>query len=285
METYELVLADPAKNITLLVLTPVPAEDRAAVAVKLLAHPSLRAEQAGFAVPPHSKNALGRLEMMGGEFCGNAARSFGLYMARAAGLRNRRGSPGQAQRVLVECSGAENPVPVRVNLETGWAEAEIPPPLYTRSLAWEGRVLPVCVFPGITHLIAPGIEPGEKTFFALKRAVEAAGPPAGESPDALGVLFLETPEDPGGEAAMTPAVYVYKTGSLVFESSCGSGSAAVGIWKSRDLADGEARYRVRQRGGTIEVRVVKRGGLVETAAIGGPVTLRPLTLPAGTCRD
>ena len=260
--TYDLVLADPANNITLLVLTPVAAADRAGLARRLLQDPALGAEQVGFAVPPRLAGAevYGRLEMMGGEFCGNAARSFGLYAAARAGIQG-------ARRVRIECSGAERPVPIRVDTGASWAEAEMPNPLFQDTLRFAGRSLPVWVFPGITHIIAARLVPSRETFFAIKALFErAAGPP-----EALGVLFLDALE-----RAMIPCVYVYKTGSLVFESSCGSGSAALALHKTRDLADGEAAYRIRQPGGVIEARVVKRAGAVALTAAGGPVRLRTL---------
>jgi diaminopimelate epimerase len=90
-------------------------------------------------------------------------------------------------------------------------------------------------------------------------------------------MFAGTPAgQTAADDAMTPAVYVYGTDSLVFESSCGSGSAALAVCKSRPLVDGEARYRIRQPGGIIETRVVKRAGAAVSVAIGGPVTLEEL---------
>jgi diaminopimelate epimerase len=91
--------------------------------------------------------------------------------------------------------------------------------------------------------------------------------------DGLGVMFYD-------EAArlMVPAVYVYGTDSLVFESSCGSGSAALAVWLSRELRDVERRYEVVQPGGTIEVRVGRRGGEITGISIGGPVGLRDVSL-------
>jgi diaminopimelate epimerase len=131
---YEIVIADPAKNITVFVLTPVPQAERAEVARALLADPSLKAEQVGFVLPPSQgaplvggvtlrrASPLWRLEMMGGEFCGNAARSFGLYVARRTGLS------GQVF-LEVEISGARTPVKVWVDVEQGLAEASMPPAL------------------------------------------------------------------------------------------------------------------------------------------------------------
>jgi diaminopimelate epimerase len=265
---YDLLIADPAKNITAFVLNPVPPEARAALSAAILSDPALGVEQAAFVVPPGREgNRYWRLEMMGGEFCGNAARSFGLYAAGKMGLRGRH-------TVVIESSGASAPITVRVDTEAGRAEAEIPGPRLITALDFEGRALPVCVFEGITHVLAPDLEPDRETFFAIKAAFESGAP---FLPGAFAVMFAGSSADrTAADDAMTPAVYVYGTDSLVFESSCGSGSAALAVCKSRPLDDGEARYRIRQPGGIIETRVIKRAGTAVSVAIGGPVTLKEL---------
>ncbi|MDR1278563.1 MAG: hypothetical protein LBK02_07420 [Treponema sp.] len=276
---YEIVLADPAKNITVFVLNPVA--DQAAAARELLADPGLKAEQVGFVIPPAGEGGLWRLRMMGGEFCGNAARSFGLFVAREQGLVGE-------QTVFIGMSGAAENLPVRVHVEEGRAVVEVPGPLALDTLDFEGRSLPVYVFDGITHVIAPDISPDTKVFSRIRDSIEgkfgrpAAGQPAatGQPPAAgqpvaaglplaaLGVLFYDT-----AAAFMRPGVYVYATGSLVFESSCGSGSAALALWKTGNLGDGETVCEVKQPGGLIEVRVRRRGGKVCGLSIGGKVTL------------
>ncbi|MDR0376563.1 MAG: hypothetical protein LBH70_02095, partial [Spirochaetaceae bacterium] len=267
---YNLLIADPAKNITAFVLNQVPANARAALSAALLADPALGAEQAAFVIPPgRGSNRLWRLEMMGGEFCGNAARSFGLYVAGKTGLRGRG-------TVVIESSGAAAPIPVRVDTDNGWAEVEIPGPRSMTTLDFEGRALTVCAFDGITHVIAPDLRPGKESFFAIKSAFEEGAP---SLPGAFGVLFAGPPAD-GADTAMTPVVYVYGTDSLVFESSCGSGSAALAsalaLRKSGGIDGAEVRYRIRQPGGIIETRVVTRAGAVVSVAMGGLVTLRDL---------
>ncbi|MDR2403313.1 MAG: hypothetical protein LBD78_04725 [Spirochaetaceae bacterium] len=286
---YDLIIADPAKNITAFVLNQTPsrmgADLRAALAGALLADPAIGAEQAAFVLPPGREgNRHWRLEMMGGEFCGNAARSFGLYVAGKTGLHGRH-------RVIIESSGLSVPIPVQTDTETGRAEAEIPGPSVMTTLNFEGRSLPVCIFEGITHVLAPDLEPDRERFFAIKAAFERT---VRSLPGAFGILFAGSPAGhaavdaaPPPDAAgaspadaavlsMTPAVYVDGTDSLVFESSCGSGSAALAVYRSRNLRDGEGRYRIAQPGGIIEVRIVKRAGAAASVAIGGRVTLREL---------
>ena len=65
--------ADPAGNTTVFVLDPIEKAQRAAIAEQIMAIPFLKAEQVGYACPPED-GVDGRMEMMGGEFCGNALR-------------------------------------------------------------------------------------------------------------------------------------------------------------------------------------------------------------------
>ena len=111
-------LADPAGNITLLVTTPVPREDHPALAAGLLSIPELHAEQVGFLVPPQGEGVI-RLEMMGGEFCGNALRCAGLYYAVQQGRR-------RAGRFPVEVSGYDKALSVQVNPLANQVSAEMP---------------------------------------------------------------------------------------------------------------------------------------------------------------
>jgi diaminopimelate epimerase len=267
----ELAVADPARNITVFVRDPPEArEERLRIARAILADGELEAEQVGFVYPPVS-GGLWSLEMMGGEFCGNAARSFGLYAALEEGRRGR-------VSLSVRISGMEGPVTVNVDTLSGWAEAEMPRPEFFDSLDWSApvsaaqeRALPVVVFAGITHIIAPDIPASGETFRAIQeryeRKISAAALPA-----ALGVLFR-------GSRFMRPAVYVRDTDSLVFESSCGSGSAAIAAWESRALPDGEACYAIAQPGGVIETRVLRKAGENAAIYIGGAVGLKRLRWP------
>jgi len=261
----KIIVADPAKNITVFVLDCLEHRSkRAALARAILAEKSFGAEQVGFVIPSASGAGRGlwHLEMAGGEFCGNAARSFGLYVARQQGLR------GKAE-VLVSVSGANGPVRVEVDTDKNRAAAEMPKPQKLKTLDYEGLSLPVVVFEGITHIIAAELEAASDTFHAIKSSFEKMHSFCGEElPAAFGVMFCDT-----AAAFMRPAVYVRSIESLVFESSCGSGSAALGVWFSRDLADGAAQYGITQPGGIIETTVAKKAGELVRLSIGGEVKL------------
>ncbi|MDR0585136.1 MAG: hypothetical protein LBG57_12455 [Treponema sp.] len=265
----EIIRADPAGNITVFVLNPVAGrEKRAGLAGALMADPLLKAEQVGFVLPPADGGGLWRLEMTGGEFCGNAARSFGLYAAGQTGITGRHSVP-------VEISGAPRPLPVLVDTTAGTAELAMPGPLAETSVECGGRLFPVYVFDGISHAIAEDIRPDENLIRSLRESLDAHPPvTAGHSTDAchpldaLGVMFYDS-----GRRFMRPLVWVRATGTTVFESSCGSGSAALGVWLARNVRDGGETTALAQPGGTIEVRVLKREGIVQRISIGGKVSL------------
>ena len=141
--------ANPAGNITLFVLDPVPIGGRAGLASRLMALPGSDVEQVGFVCPPAS-GCAGRMEMAGGEFCGNAARAFGMLMAQRLG-----GLP----QVLVEVSGCGAPVTVDVDLSAGTARAQMPLPRAVSPARVDGRSGVLVDLGGIAHLVVEDAPP------------------------------------------------------------------------------------------------------------------------------
>ena len=252
---YRIIVANPAGNITVFVLDDVPQPDFIPLAQKLMNRPELQAEQVGYLKPPRLGGAA-RLEMMGGEFCGNATRSFGMLTAQ------RQGKAGKVE-ITVECSGSAEPLPVSVDFDAGEAETVMPRPLDLITLdGGELGELSLVFFEGILHVIAPGRTASEELFHQIRLFVEAR-----YTFDALGVMFFDA-----SGPAMDPAVFVKTTETLVFESSCGSGTVATAVWLCRDMPDGTAEYRITQPGGVLKATVEKRGGAVASVRMGGPVT-------------
>lgn len=241
--------ADPAGNITLFVLDPVPVGDRAGIAARLMALPGSDAEQVGYLCPPVMGGA-GRMEMAGGEFCGNATRAFGMLISRRLG-----GAP----RVLVEVSGCEAPVAVDVDLSAGTARAQMPlPRSVSRVESHSGALVDLG---GIAHLVVEDVPPSLEYFRKAEPLFERF-PDA----EAYGVIFLDT-----RKGTMTPLVKVPAAGTLVWEGSCGSGSLAAAVAQSRD--DGLFVRKYIQPAGAVEASVTRRNGEIVSAWIGGPVTL------------
>lgn len=241
------VQANPAGNITLFVRTPVDKVQYGAVGEKLLALPSLQGEQVGFVCEN------GRLEMAGGEFCGNATRAFGLLTARQRGLTGR-------QHLTLSVSGCEKPVGVDVDTDAGTARAEMPLPLFVRTETVSGISGTLVHLGGIAHFVVDGVTPSETFFAEVEPLFLSLG-----ALDAYGVIFLSG-------AKMTPLVKVPATKAFVWEGSCGSGSLAAAIAQS-DGMEGAFEHDYVQPAGTIRVTVERRGGEVTAAYIGGSVTL------------
>lgn len=279
---------DPAGNITLIVTTPVDKAAYADIAGKLLDMPELRGEQVGFLTRPKLGGTV-RLEMMGGEFCGNALRSTGYYYAVKNGIQGNT-------VVSTEISGSEKPLGVLVDTDHNTAKAEVPLPLSIDSITANGREVRAVVFEGIIHFIVDIPEKEGVPDMTAKEGLH--GMPVSDGLPGIDEAFIQAAVDYavrsfGAEAAgvifldrtsmfIRPVVYVHGTGSLVHESSCASGSTAAALVLASDLPDGEYAFDIRQPGGIIEVGVTKSGGVFAELSIGGRVTIdeeRSVELP------
>lgn len=251
-ERLKIAILNPAGNVTAIVLSAVAPERRAALAERLLALPELHIEQAAFLVPPQFGGEI-RLEMMGGEFCGNALRCAGFYQALC------RGEQGKCC-IMAEISGADGVLPVMVDVGQGIVSTTMPLPVSVEALDWPEASVHRVTFDGITHWVIDRAEPDDAL---VQRAVAGSG----DAP-AVGSIFLNR-----ATGAIRPIVYVRQTGSCVAETSCASGSTAAAVVLAADLRDGITEIGVGQPGGDLEVGVRKEAGQVTGLSIGGPVAL------------
>ena len=245
--------ADPAGNITLFVLDPVPVGDRAGIAARLMALPGSDVEQVGYLCPPVMGGAS-RMEMAGGEFCGNATRAFGMLISRRL---------GGASQVLVEVSGCAAPVAVDVDLSAGTARAQMPLPRSVSRVEADGHSGTLVDLGGIAHLVVEDIPPSLE-FFQKAEPLFERFPGA----EAYGVIFLDA-----RKGTLTPLVKVPAADTLMWEGSCGSGSLAAAVAQSR--TDGPFVRAYVQPAGTVEASVIRKNGKAASAWIGGPVILDP----------
>lgn len=258
---YTVAVLDPAGNVTAIVCSDVPAAERARVAAQILRLPELGIEQVAFLTAPRSGGEI-RLEMMGGEFCGNALRCAGFYQA----LRN--GAQGKSC-VFAEISGADGVQPVMADTAEGTASTVMPLPLSVQPAGWADVQATRATFAGITHFVIDCAQPDETL---VQRAITAA-PEA----SAVGAIFLDR-----AHGSINPVVFVRETASCVAENSCASGSVATAVVLTADFADGITEIGIGQPGGTLEVGVQRTDGAVTGLSIGGAVCLTQtltVTLP------
>ena len=226
-------LLNPTQNITVLVETPTDILLQPSVAEKLMQlEPT--AEQVGFVSGDN-------LRMAGGEFCGNASMS-------AAVLLCRNLKAGESRTVKLSVSGADRKVPVTVNANGDGSyngTVNMPAPIEIGQVELdyndEKITVPAVRFSGITHLIFES--DAEKT--AIEKSVKKWCAEIGA--DALGVMILDLKK-----SKLTPLVYVPNAGTMFWESSCASGTSAVGVY----LYSKEKRpikYDFAEPGGTLTV--------------------------------
>ncbi len=256
------VKLSPTGNITLLVRTPVPREQQGQVAKLLL--DAVGGEQVGYIETPADPAAAARLQMMGGEFCGNASMALGMLIARDAGL-----AEGEVRSLRLEVSGCDGLVRCTVSRHEDAWEGTVAMPLPTAIEqidlpAGDTEIrAPLVRMPGIAHLVIPaGIGLDEA---ALRRLLPEWNQIIGA--DALGALLWNAPS-----SFINPVVYVPSAGTLVREHGCGSGTAAVGCWLA--AASGRTYEAfIRQPGGEILVRAFIRYGAIASVNISGTVTV------------
>lgn len=232
-------LLDPTGNLTILVETPVAVSAQPRVAALLMAQEPM-AEQVGF-LSPGGKGYDLALRMAGGEFCGNAA------MSAAALLHLRNFLPDGICRVSV--SGAERPVEVEVRGDGSdyacLCRVEMPRPLRIG----EAFGAPLVEFPGISHQILTVPTSRAAAEAAVKERCAALGA------EALGLMLLSR-----DGASLTPLVYVPGADTLCWESSCASGTAAVGAHFAAKYG-AETTLSLREPGGVLRVTAAPDGAI------------------------
>lgn len=260
MSTVQYVLADPTGNITALVESPVEKNRRKAVADAIMAaHPTV--EQVGFLCPPRDGEVV-KLQMTGGEFCGNAALSAAAWHCR------QTGAPGGRFSVRVSGAAAAVPVAVQAHGERFGGEVAMPLPqaVETATLPLNGRneAAPLVRFEGITHAI--WTKPLESA--AAEQAVKVWC--ARQNAAAMGLMCLHG-------AVLRPLVYVAAADTLFWETSCASGTAAVGAWLTVSGQRG-VRLTLQEPGGALSVRTVWQNRLTALTLCGGVRLSPPYTL-------
>ena len=251
---------NPTGNMTAIVTNSVPRAEQPRVATRLMARGCDFAEQVGFLEAAALPGARVRLQMMGGEFCGNATMSLAALLAFQENLPDG----GEAVYPL-EVSGTDGIVPCRIRRSGDVCRGTVcmPLPEEIREVDFpDGVRCPVVFFPGIAHaIVREGVLRSSDAPRCIPRWCEAC------ETDALGVILADDALD-----RIRPLVYVRSTDSSVWERGCGSGTAALGAYLAHERR-GDATLDVAQPGGTIHVKAGWDGERVSRLEISGDVRL------------
>jgi histidine racemase len=262
------IKANPTENMTIFILDPLPRSTYSEVANKLMNYNNLHAEQVGFFEQPTLPGSTSRLHMMGGEFCGNASRAFAAIM-----VQKRYGAfqmVGDIYFVPIEVSGNEKVLIAEVKEASEHTyDVKIKLPLHKSARPFEthynGVHYPGILvdFEGISHLIlSTGNDlPDEGLLLHIVKQLSPL------QNGAFGVMFYNNEQN-----FMVPLVYVEDTGSVIWERSCGTGTAALGIALSLTKQE-SVDMVVDQPGGKLQILTTWTNNQIEDIYLKGEVSI------------
>ncbi|MDO4870469.1 MAG: hypothetical protein Q4A65_09340 [Bacillota bacterium] len=276
LDKLDIIVANPAGNTTIFILSPVPVSEYQKYADFVLDidfkhgyninftegnyDKEIKGEQVGFIVSDNTMN------MSGLEFCGNASRAFAYYEATKA-------LPAKKE-IDVNVSGCSHPLHAWIDADNQDAKIQMPLPVKSIRLSSEQLgVAEECPelgssvlvdLDGISHLVLKNVPAEEQLFNKIKDAVYAID----EDIPALGVMFIDEATD-----TMTPVVYVKDVNTTYFEGSCASGTSAAAFVKSMDLPDGIHKMTFKEPAGTLYTEITKESGEVTEIRLNGLVEL------------
>ena len=250
-------IADPAGNRTVLVTSPTEKSAYADISQKLMARID-GCEQVGFLTEPLCGGDV-RLEMMGGEFCGNALRCAAYYYVREHISRQR-------SLVAAEISGCDRVLAVSADVPNGVAQAEMVLPHTTEKVdQWGDSGAMAFLFDGIVHIVLFG-PPRHLPEEPLRAWLQSMSIRYKASAVGLMQVDLRTND-------LLPVVYVRDTDTMVYESSCASGTSAAAYYLALLDEDGVYSYDFKEPGGTLNAIVAKKDRKILSIKIGGALEM------------
>jgi diaminopimelate epimerase len=210
------IKADPQGNITAIVTDPSDPKDRIRIASGIMGK-DRTVEQVAFVTDPENGSDIS-IEMAGGEFCGNAA------LSAAALFFLRKGA--KKGTCMVSVSGTNRSIPVsveRTDPEKPTFRGAVSMPLPKKIAPFEfntdlGRLtLNVVDFGGISHAVTD--RAADREF--AERNIAAMCFQYGS--EAFGLMLFDRET-----CILDPLVYVPALGSMFWEKTCASGTAAIG---------------------------------------------------------
>ncbi len=244
---------NPSGNKTIFVLDTCTRESYKYIGTKLLENENIDAEQIGFILPP-TNGGDGRMEMSGLEFCGNASRSFALYLAIHKGIKG-------IAKIPIEVSGINSLLYVNVDTLNNYTEIEMPLPIEIKNVNNEFSNYTIVIFEGIIHVVVLNLNPEIEIFNKIRDEILLSF----DSP-AIGVMFFDS-----DKKFITPIVWVKDINTTYNEGSCGSGSAAVACVMSEFEKDGIFNYKFLQPEGSLDIILEKENSSIKKIMLAGTV--------------
>lgn len=261
----QFVKVSPNQNMTLLIETPIARENQLEVAKTLIAYHCVYAEQAGYIEQPQNKKALARLQMMAGEFCGNATLALATY------LFSKEHPPAFAEKIIpLEVSGTDNIVycHMQKTVQHFIGTLEMPLPLYVERKNYvlhdTSYHLETVCFGGILHIIVPKSLWGDKSTIYAEQAAKAWENQI--DAEAFGILIWDE------TTKQLQSLVCVKNASLIWERGCGSGTSAIGIVTALQQKS-SISLDIQQTGGIMHIAVDYDKNQISRIQLSVPTTI------------
>lgn len=202
MDTITFVKLWPGGNTTALVVGKFPHEQYVSIARKILAENKI-IEQVGFLEKPENSKAAIRLQMMGGEFCGNATRATAYYWAMKTGLKSFK----------MEVSGFPELMETKITGEE--VELKLPGAFFQKIESGKIKIVDLMGIRFIIQQFPKDLNEARKLISKFKGTFPA-----------VGILYTSFEDK---NITIDPIVWVRETNTCYNETACGSGSIAAGI--------------------------------------------------------
>lgn len=232
--------------MTIFVIDPVPKELYKNISNQLMQYTNVHGEQVGFLTSSNENEEIIKLDMMGGEFCGNASRSLGALLVynNYPYIKNKE----DFYEVKLQCSGYEKVLNCQVNptnvSNIYYSKITMPIPNNIKLEKIKNYEVYKIEFSGIYHFVVNSneVENEEEFFEFMKNIMDERYP----NYDAFGIMFYDFSKN-----YLKPLVYVKATDSRFWEESCASGTSAVVSALAYEKKENVC-INIRQPGGELE---------------------------------
>ncbi|WP_260288437.1 diaminopimelate epimerase [Peribacillus aracenensis] len=266
IQEIDFIKFNPTQNMTILVKTNYLVEEYKHIAEKIMSYDSVHAEQVGFIEKPINNKAAAKLQMAGGEFCGNACMALAAFIASEKGLKHN-----DLAEIILEASGTDKLITCQMkrNLDEYLCLVTMPVPkkIEERTIKYDGNDLNIIIvrYHEFIHIVIEVEEFGKTVREKAQSLAKLLGITL--AANLIGVLLYKSKSE-----EMAPLIYVPHLDSMIWERGCGSGTASLGAylaWKYK----GEIVTNIRQPGGDIKVFATCHGEELTSLMIEGSVQI------------
>lgn len=254
----EFTKVSPSGNMTILIWSEVAREEHAKIANILMdCTYHLGAEQVGYVEESQNPNVIAHLQMMGGEFCGNATRSLAFMLV--ARKFPKIIIENSIAKFYLTVSGVQDPLEVEVECDSdnNPISAKVQMPIYNdlNSVCKKDNIDLVSL-EGISHIIVdnntvPFNQKNYKDdFIQFRNSLNL------QDKEAVGVMWKTIEED--NSISMEPVVWVKETDSYFYETSCGSGTVAIALALAKENNNRYQEFKIYQPSGKYILAIIEK---------------------------